>query len=108
MAGERPEYRVLRAIPDRNNASRSAYLEGEYMHAQVVADWDLQIGVDVASVRPESMARPAGNASRAEWATYALAQGRDQEYVDGLSRDQLRAEFEPDLEAAGEEPVKGD
>lgn len=36
------------------------------------------------------VAKPAGNASRDEWAEYATAQGKD---VDGLSRDDIRALF---------------
>lgn len=34
--------------------------------------------------------RPAGNASRDEWAAYALAQGADDELVESLTRDELR------------------
>lgn len=115
MANERPEYRVLRSIPDPNNPSRSAYREGELIHAQVVRDWGLQIGADgdVVALRPEQMARPAGNAKRADWVAYALAQDPDDaERIDGMSRDELRAEYgEPDEPAdvveAGE-PAKGE
>jgi hypothetical protein len=93
MAGERPDYRALQAIPDRNNPTRSAYQTGEYLHAQVVQDWGLIVGVDVEALRPEQMAKPAGNARRDEWATYALGQGLSAEEVDGMGRDELRAHF---------------
>lgn len=111
MANERPDYRALRSIPDPTNAGHTAYLEGEGLHEQVVRDWGLRIGEDVAALRPEQMAKPAGNAKRGEWAAYALAQGRDQDHVDGLSRDQLRAEFDEadtTTEAEGAQPTKGE
>ena len=34
--------------------------------------------------------RPAGNASRDEWAAYAATLGLEQEQIDGASRDELR------------------
>lgn len=37
--------------------------------------------------------RPAGNASRDDWAAYALAQGADEADVEGLSRDELREQY---------------
>jgi hypothetical protein len=83
MAGERPEYRVLRPIPDPVNLGRTAYLPGEGILLQVVEDWGL-------TARKDSIPRPAGNASRADWAKYALIQGLPAEEVDGLTRDQLR------------------
>lgn len=104
MAGERPDYRALQVIPDRNNPSRSAYQPGEDLHAQVVQDWGLVIGVDVEALRPEQMARPAGNAKRDEWATYALAQGLSVEKVDGMGRDELRAYFADDEVDTDQQP----
>jgi hypothetical protein len=90
MAGERPEYRVLRPIPDPVNLGRTAYLPGEGILLQVVEDWGLTVGEDVEPARKDSIPRPAGNASRADWAKYALIQGLPAEEVDGLTRDQLR------------------
>lgn len=103
MAGERPEYRVLRPIPDPANVGRTAYLPGEGIHLQVVEDWGLAVGEDVEPARRDSIPRPAGNASRADWARYALIQGLSQEEVDGLTRDQLRDHRQlTDQPAAGE------
>ncbi len=39
----------------------------------------------------DDSARPAGNASLADWQAYAAAQGVD---VEGLSRDDIRAKFD--------------
>jgi hypothetical protein len=99
MAGERPEYRVVRAIPDPVNAGHTAYLPGEGIHLQVVEDWGLVVGEDVEPARRDSIPRPAGNASRTDWAKYALIQALDPEEVDSLTRDELRDH--PDL-AEGE------
>jgi hypothetical protein len=90
MSGERPEYRALRAIPDPANPTRSAYHEGDLVFLQVVEDWGLEVGADVESARRDSISRPAGNASRADWARYAEIQGIPQDEVDGMTRDQLR------------------
>lgn len=38
--------------------------------------------------------KPAANASTAEWRAYALAQGRAEGDLDGLSRDGIRALFD--------------
>lgn len=37
--------------------------------------------------------RPSGNASKADWAEYALANGKTTEDLDGLGRDQIRDLF---------------
>ncbi len=107
MVNERPDYRALRAIPDRNNPSRSAYLEGQYLHAQVVEDWGLTIGEDVTPARPDVIPRPASNATRAEWAAYALGQGLTPAEVDDMTRDQIRDQFPADEPepAAVREPI---
>lgn len=39
---------------------------------------------------------PAGNASKADWEAYALTQGRSNEELDGLTRDQIRDLFTSD------------
>lgn len=108
MAGERFDYKTLRPILDPD-FGRIAYNEGEGIMAQVVEDYGLEVGVDVEPARANSMPRPARNASRAEWAKYALIQGLDPEEVDGLTRDELRDH--PDLadnSAEGAEPAKGE
>lgn len=105
MSNERWDYQALHAITDPI-MGRVAYNEGDYLMAQVVDDWGLQPGVDVTALRPEQMARPAGNAKRADWAAYALAQGADPDTVDALSRDELRDLYTADAEGA--EPAKGD
>lgn len=90
MAGERPEYLTLRAIPDRDFPGRIAYREGEGISAQVVADWALESGTDVRPADTKLLPRPAGNAKRAEWAGYAAMRGVPQEEIDRLGRDELR------------------
>ena len=37
--------------------------------------------------------KPAGNASQADWTKYAKAQGKTDEDLDGLGRDEIRALF---------------
>lgn len=112
MAGERFDYIALRAIPDPN-FGRTAYNEGEGIMAQVVEDLGLVVGEDVRPARTDSIPMPAGNASRAQWAKYAEIQGMDQAKVDGMTRDQLRAEYadveqDDTAESEGAEPAKGD
>lgn len=53
------------------------------------------------------MSQPKGNASREEWAAFALASGVPEDVVEPLSRDQLREQFgapDPDPEPAAPEP----
>jgi hypothetical protein len=106
MAGERPEYRVLRPIPDPTNMGRTAYLPGEGIYAQVVDDWHLVEGEDVESARPNAFERPAGNASRDAWARYRLSEGRlTQQEVDGMGRDELRDFDTETADSAADQPA---
>lgn len=118
MVNERPEFRVQRTIPDPLNPTRSAYREGELIQAQVVYDWELQIGTDgdVVALRPASLERPSGNADRDAWANYRLAQGVPPDEVDAAGRNQLRDMEDPpppdeqaaaELDAADEETAEG-
>jgi hypothetical protein len=115
MAGERWDYVTLRPIPDPT-FGRTAYNEGEGIMAQVVEDLGLVVGVDVKPAQPDAVARPAGNASRSQWAAYRLGQGADPERIDAMTRDELRdmdAATESDAAAEetaaeGAEPTKGE
>jgi hypothetical protein len=98
MVNERPDYRALRTIPDRNMPSRTG-----------VEDWGLVVGEDVTPARPDVIARPSGNATRTEWAVYALGQGLTPAEVDDMSRDQIRERFPADEpEPAGAAEPIGD
>lgn len=46
--------------------------------------------------------RPAGNATKADWIGYALANGRTAEDLEGLKRDDIAALFTTDAEADDE------
>jgi len=46
-------------------------------------------------------AKPAKNAAKANWTAYALANGKTEEDLDGLTRDDIAGLF-PDFEATGE------
>ena len=37
--------------------------------------------------------RPAGNASKADWKAYAVAQGADEDEAEAMSRDELREQY---------------
>jgi hypothetical protein len=108
MANERYDFVALRTI---NYAGRPAYLEGMGLSAQVVADLGLVVGEDVAPARPDVIPEPAGDATRAEWAAYAIGQGLSRDEVEPLGRDEIRRRFVPDepksKTAKGAAPAKG-
>lgn len=109
MANERYDYTALRTI--EYPKGQPAYLAGHGVMAQVVEDLGLVVGEDVAPARPDVVPRPAGNAKRAEWVAYALAQGADPDEVDAATRDELRAQYTPEDETGpdtdeGVAPVK--
>lgn len=96
MADERHEYEALRVLVDPGTG-RTAYMPGQGVHGQVVADWGLAVGdegddeAQVRSLRPAEMARPAGNASRDEWLRYRQGQpDADADALDEMGRDALR------------------
>jgi hypothetical protein len=83
------DFVALRPIM-RNNVR--AFNEGDEMYAASVESLGLVVGEDVRAVRPMGE-RPAGNASRAAWARYALLQGATPEEVDEMNRNDLRAKY---------------
>jgi hypothetical protein len=94
MANERYDFVALRTV--EYPKGQPAYLEGQGLSAQVVADLGLVVGEDVDPARPDVIGEPAGNAPRADWAAYAIGQGLSRDEVDDLTRDELRARFAPD------------
>lgn len=77
------------------------YAEGDPVPAGAVENCGFVIGEDVAPSGLALLPMPARNASRAAWAAYAADQGVPQDAVDGMTRDQLVAEFtEPEAEPA--------
>lgn len=53
--------------------------------------WILLSEKEAAEVDPLLVARPAGNATKDEWLTYALQQpNADEEFLSGLTRDEIR------------------
>ena len=99
---ERWDYKTLRDIRDRTYPERVAYYAGEGIMAQVVQDWGLVLGEDVAPARPGLVQRPAGNAKRDDWVAFRLAQGVPVGDVQDLGRDDLRDM--PDPQGQEEEP----
>lgn len=96
MADERHEYEALIPIDDPV-MSRTAYLPGQPVHAQVVEDWGLKVGqagdegAQVLSLRPQQMARPAANASQQDWLRYRAGQpGANVAELELLGRNALR------------------
>ena len=88
---DRFEYVALRNIPYNDVW---AVREGDPVPAGVVENLGLVIGEDVAPSGLALMPKPAKNASRAQWAAYAVDQGAAQDDVDSMTRDQLAAQFE--------------
>ena len=85
------QYRLLRPIFHNDVL---AYPDRACVMQDVIDAFDLMYGEDYeALVSPEGVLRPrpAGNASRVEWATYAVSRGVDTDEVADLSRDQLRS-----------------
>lgn len=79
------------------------YREGDEMIADVVDNLGLEVGVDVQPLRDDVVPRPAGNATRAEWARYAIGQGLPAGDADDMTRDELRDRFpaaDPDPDSA--------
>ena len=74
-----------------------AYNPGDGVPADAVEQFGWQVGTDVRAARPDVIARPAGNARRADWEQYWLAQGLAQDEVDGMTRDEMAHREVPDL-----------
>lgn len=107
MAGQRAEYVALRDIVENGVF---AYREGDPVPAGPAGNLGLVIGEDVAASGLALMPKPARNASRNAWAAYAVDQGADQDVVDGMTRDQLAAQFEdptPEESAMEAEKAEG-
>lgn len=107
MAAPKWDYIALKVLPERGPRG---YNPGDGMMQQVVDNLGLVVGVDVKPARPDMIARPAGNAPRADWYVYALGQDKTPEELDDLGRDQIRDLFpaEPAPEQAVEAEVSGD
>lgn len=78
------------AVPANADAKDVKRLAGEgfFADSQDAASEEEPVGVAFNS---EPAGRPAGNASREEWAAYAVASGQaTEEEVAGLTRDELR------------------
>lgn len=103
MAAPRWDYIALKVLPERGPRG---YNPGDGLMQQVVDTLGLVVGEDVVPARPDVIARPAGNASRADWAAYALGQGKTPDELEDLGRDQIRDLF-GDVDAEPQ-PVDGD
>lgn len=103
---QRAEYVALRDLPVNGVFG---YREGDPVPAGPVENLGFVIGEDVAASGLALMPKPAKNASRATWAAYAVDQGLGQDEVDGMTRDQLVAQYEePSPEEAATEAEKAD
>lgn len=67
------------------------YNPGDDVHASVVENLGLTVGVDVLPAHADVIPRPAGNARRPDWVAYWLGQGMAQADIDELTRDELAA-----------------
>jgi hypothetical protein len=56
----------------------------------------LEMGVDIEAARPDLWTRPADNATRDEWAEYALSQGMTPAQLDDMKRSDIVARFPAD------------
>lgn len=68
-----------------------AYNPGDDVPASAVENLGLKIGEQVRAARADAIARPAGNAKRAEWEAYWHAQGLPQDEIESMTRDELAA-----------------
>jgi len=70
------------------------YKVGEVMPGAVIAvAVEDETPEDEATEEPDEDGLPKGNASREEWATYALGHGLSDGDIESLSRDEIRAYF---------------
>jgi hypothetical protein len=69
------------------------YKVGEPMPGALTAVPEEEAGEEAAEEPVEGDGLPKGNASREDWAAYALAHGMTAEEVDALNRDELRDHF---------------
>lgn len=81
-------YTATHRIPDSGPA---AYQRGDDVTADAVERWGLVIGEDVIAARADVVPRPAVNAGRADWETYAKARGLTD--LDDLTVADIRAKF---------------
>lgn len=106
MAEQRSEYVALHDL--FTNGVR-AFSEGDPVPVGPVENLGFVIGEDVAASGLALMPKPARNASRAAWAAYAVDNGMKQDDADGMTRDQLAAQFdEPAPEEAAAEAEKSE
>lgn len=90
---------IAKTVLYNPGTGQRAYNPGDGMHASVVENLGYQIGTDVVAARADMIPRPAGNAKRAEWERYWLAQGFGQDDVDAMTRDEM-AHREPPAEGS--------
>lgn len=85
------DYTAARNIPDPNAFAINtfAYREGDDVQAGAVENWGLVVGEDVFPARHGLRARPAANASRADWEDYAVHEGVPLAEARELTRDEL-------------------
>lgn len=86
----RSDYVALVQIPV--NGVRG-YNVGDDVPASAVENLSLVVGVQVAPTHTGVIARPAGNATRAEWELYAIGQGMSAADAGELTREELRARY---------------
>lgn len=83
-----------------------AYNPGDGVPADAVEQFGWKVGTDVLAARPDVIPRPAGNARRADWEQYWLAQGVPQDEVDGMTRDEMAHREPPASQNAGEQTAQ--
>lgn len=78
-----PEQEAAKAAADAATEAANAAAQPAADAATVAAD----------DAQADAAGRPRGNASRDEWAAYALAHGTSEEQIANLSRDEISALF---------------
>lgn len=73
-----------------------AYYPGDDVTAHAVESQGWKVGVHVMPARPDVIPLPAGNASREDWAAYAIGQGVDVTEVEEMTATQLKDRFRDD------------
>lgn len=77
----------------------AAYMRGDGVSAQVVADWGLAVPDDVQPADGYRPPRPAEDSTdRASWEAYVVGQGSTLDDARAASLDELRAMHDPDPE----------
>lgn len=78
---------------DNPSAGQPDYPGGEQGAAEEETPVPAPVTFDEIASRGVADERPSGNASKADWVAYAVAQGADEDEANGQSRDELREQY---------------